>query len=87
MMNALKNPRTTTNAIATISNDLFFYVCAATSFKTIALLSSGRPRAAQPHHLQRRLSVCAIRWQSLANFAGRAKARAGSQARLLHLVP
>ena len=30
-----------------------------------------RGGAAQPHHLQRRLSVCGIRWQSLAKFAGR----------------
>ena len=35
-------------------------------------LCSGRPRAAQTHHLRRRLSVCAIRCQSLAKIAGRA---------------
>ena len=48
-----------------------FFLFASTSFKTNALLSSARWRAAQPHHLQRRLSVCAICWQSLAKFAGR----------------
>ena len=49
----------------------FVYLFVApTSSETIAPLSSGSPRAAQPHHLQRRLSVCAIRWQSLAKCAG-----------------
>ena len=42
-------------------------------FKISARLSSGPPpRAAHPHHLQRCLSACAIRWQSLAKLAGRA---------------
>ena len=50
-------------------NSSTFFV-APMSCITRVSLSSGRPRAAQPHHLQRRLSVCAIRWQSLAKCAG-----------------
>ena len=51
----------------------FSIFTAPMSSKTNAPLSSGRLRAAQPHHLQRRLSVCAIRWQSLAKCAGSQK--------------
>jgi hypothetical protein len=73
MTQSLRIPTTTTNAIATISNNFFFFIFGApTSSKTSAPLSSGLPRAAPPHHLQKCLSVCAIRWQSLAQFAGRA---------------